>query len=202
MPKRTTPYITQFFNRDKLAFTALSRCGHLGEAQLKQCGLAESRIKNYIRDGLVEKIAFKQGKDRTTGEAYKLTKAGRELAENQWALRSHYHSQSPVHDLAIANKYFSLPDYLRETWRSETEARELIQEHFNRMREQGEEETAKLYQDMLERGIISCPDGLYTNEQGVTVSFETITNNYGEEELQAKEAFVQIMQTEYETTRI
>ncbi|RYI28285.1 hypothetical protein EVU96_13980 [Bacillus infantis] len=202
MPKRTTPYITQFFNRDKLAFTTLSKCGHLTTAQLKQCGLTDSRIKNYIRDGLVEKVTFKQGKARTIGEAYKLTKSGRELAERQWALRSHYHAQSPVHDLAIANKYFSLPDHLRETWITETEARDLFQEHLNQMREKGQEETAKLYQDMLEKGVISCPDGLYTNEQGVTVAFETITNNYGEEELQAKEAFVQVMGTQYETTRI
>ena len=200
MPKRTKPYITQFFNRDKLAFTAFSKCGHLTTVQLKQCGLADARIKNYIRDGLVEKVAFKQG--RITGEAYKLTKSGRELAESKWALRNHYHAQSPIHDLTIANKYFSLPDHLRETWMNETEVRDLFLEHLNQMAEQGEVQTAKMYEDMLQRGLISCPDGLYTNEQGVQVCYEVLTNNYGTEELQAKEAFVAVMKTEYETSRI
>lgn len=200
MPKRTTPYITQFFNRDKLAFTALSKVGHVTTAQLKQCGLADSRIKNYIRDGLIEKIAFKQGK--TTGEAYKLTKVGRELAESKWALRGHYHAQSPKHDLALANKYFSLSEQQRDSFMSETQVRDLFMEKLQIMRDQGQEELSKRYEDMLTKGLISMPDAIYINEQGVEVSYEVITNNYGIEELQAKEAFVQIMGTGYETTRI
>lgn len=200
MPKRTTPYITQFFQRDKLAFTALSNCGHISTTQLKQCGLADSRIKNYIRDGLIVKVVFKQG--NSIGEAYKLTKEGRELAESKWALRGHYHAQSPKHDLALANKYFSLSEQQRDSLMTETQIRDLFIEKLQSMRDQGQEELSKRYEDMLNRGLISMPDALYTNDQGIQVSYEVITNNYGKEELQAKEAFVQIMQTEYETTRI
>ncbi|MFC7370759.1 hypothetical protein ACFQPF_03625 [Fictibacillus iocasae] len=200
MPKKITPYITQFFNRDKLAFTALSKVGHVSDAQLKQCGLANSRIKNYVRDKLVEKVVIKEGK--TKMEAYKLTKLGRELAESKWALRNHYHAQSPAHDLLISNKYFSLSEVTRGTWQTETQAREKLLEYFYQLKNQGQEQMAIIYEDMLSKGLISMPDGIYTNEQGLQVSFEVITNNYGVEELQAKEAFIEIMKTEYETTRV
>ena len=200
MPKRIKPYITQFFNRDRTAFTALSKCGHLTISHLSQCGLAKSRVKNYIRDGLVEKAPFKQAGDIV--EAFKLTKLGREVAESNWALRSHYYAQSPAHDLTIANKYFSMPDNLRESWQTETQVRAQFQEHLNQLQIQGHEETVKMYKYMLAKGLISMPDAVYTNEQGLLVSFESITNNYGKEELQAKEAFVEIMKTEYETRRV
>ena len=200
MPRRSKPYITQFFQRDRLAFTAMSRVGHVTKDHLKSCGLADSRIKNYLKDGLIEKVAYKDG--NKAGECYKLTRAGRELAERQWAIRGHYHAQSPLHDMSLANKYFSLPDHLRDTWRTETEIRDMFFEKLSQMREQGEEQLAKQYEDMLMKGLISMPDALYVNEQGVSVSYEVITNSYGQAELQAKEAFVAIMKTDYETTRI
>lgn len=196
MPKKITPYITQFFNRDKIAFNALSKVGHATTSQLKSCGLADSRIKNYVRDGLVQKVAH------NGGEAYKLTRAGRELATNNWGIKDHYHAQSVNHDLGLANKYFSLTDEQRDTWKTETELRDQFQEELDKMRDQGEEEKAQMYEDMLNQGLISMPDCTYSNEQGVEISYEVITNNYGEEELQAKEAYVQIVGCEYETTRV
>jgi hypothetical protein len=200
MPRRSTPYITQFFKRDRLAFSAMSKTGHLTAFHLKECGLADGRIKNYLRDGLIEKVTYKQGK--TIGECYKLTEAGRSLAEHQWGIRNHYHAQSPTHDLQIANQYFSLPESLREHWKTETQVRDMFREHCNQLREQGQDEVAKMYEDMLTQKLISMPDAIYTNEQGVQVSFEVITNNYGEAELQSKEAFVEIMKTEYQTVRV
>jgi DNA-binding HxlR family transcriptional regulator len=200
MPKKVTPYITQFFNRDKMAFNALSKVGHATPSQLKSCGVADSRIKNYVRDGLVEKVAYKSGKD--TGEAYKLTKAGREMASNNWGIKNHYHAQSVKHDLDIANKFFSLSDSQRDTWKTETELRDRFEERIQEIRDQGDEDTAKMYEDMLNQGLISMPDASYETEDGVEICYEVITNNYGEAELQAKEAYVQIVKCEYETSRV
>lgn len=200
MPRRSKPYITQFFNRDRLAFTALSRVGHVTREHLKMCGLADSRIKNYLKDGLIEKVAYRDGNE--AGECYKLTRLGREIAEKHWSIRDHYHAQTPKHDLALANKYFSLPEPLRDTWRTETQIRDMFQEKLSQLREQGEEQLSKMYEDMLNKSLISMPDAVYTNEQGVQVAYEVITNSYGQAELQAKEAFVAIMKTDYETMRI
>lgn len=199
MPKRTKPYITQFFNRDRLAFTALSKCGHVNSTQLKECGLADSRIKNYVRDGLVEQVAYvNKGKAEY---CYKLTKAGRELAERNWALKGHYHSQSPKHDLTIASKYFSLEEKAKSTWMTETQARELLVDKIHQLREQGHPGQANQYEQMLDKGLISSPDAIYTNQHGETIAYEAITNNYGEAEIQAKEAFTEVLGANIEFTK-
>ncbi len=197
---RKSKYITQFFNRDRLAFTALSKVGHVSHDHLRSCGLADSRIKNLLRDGHIEKVAYKRaGKIE---ECYKLTKSGRDTANRLWGLERAYHAQSPSHDLALAEKYFSLPESLREHWKTENQARDQFQEELNVLRDQGKEAEAKMYEDMLARGLISMPDAVYTNEGGIEIAFEVVTNTYGQDELRAKEAFVEFMNLQYETTRI
>ncbi|MCM2999983.1 hypothetical protein M3647_21135 [Paenibacillus cellulositrophicus] len=200
MARRKGPRVTQFFNRDRLAFSAMHKVGHVTLEHLHQCGLADSRIKNLIRDGHFEKIPFK--KNGRNEECYKLTKLGRETAARLWALNYAYHAQSPIHDLAVAEKYFNLPEKLRDSWKTETEIRNQFFEQLELLREQGKEVEAKLYDDQLNKGLISMPDAAYINESGLVTGFEVITNSYGVEELMAKEALVQIMNYNYETIRI
>jgi len=127
---------------------------------------------------------------------------GRETAAHLWALSWAYHAQSPIHDLAIAEKYFGLSEELRESWITETQIRNEFLEKLESLREQEKEVEAKLYENMLNKGLISMPDAAYVNESGQIAGFEVITNSYGIEELMAKEALVQIMGYQYETTRV
>ncbi|MFN7251529.1 MAG: hypothetical protein ACK4M9_12145 [Anaerobacillus sp.] len=200
---RKKEYISQFFMRDKLAFTAMSKAGIVSAENLKHhCNLAESRIKNYVRDGYAEKILFKDGKEFK--EAYTLTSKGRELAERQWNLREHYHAQtrSPYHDLALSDKYFSLSEQVRETWKTETQVRIEFMDKLEELRQQGHRDQANEYFDMMKQGLISMPDNVYTTETGVEMAYEVITDNYGRQEMLAKEIAVSIMEYGYETVRI
>jgi hypothetical protein len=194
-------YIDKFFTRDKLAFNALSKTGHMTAGQFKSFNIADSRLKNYARDGLVEKVPYKM-KGGKSGEAYKFTKAGKQIAEQNWGIKNHYHAQSALHDIAIADKFISLKEEQQWSWKTEEMARERVEEIIQETKDQGDEETAKMYEDMLNNNLISMPDAIYTNDQGVEVAFEVITRNYGETELVAKEAAVQILGVDYETTRV
>lgn len=200
MARRSKPLVTQFFNRDRLAFTAMHNVGHVSHEHLRQCGLADSRISNLIRDGHMEKVAYK--KNGKAEECYKLTKSGRETAARLWGLSYAYHAQSPLHDLSIAGKYFSLPQELRESWKTEIQIRNEFFEQLEFLREQGKEGEANRYENMFNKGLISMPDATYTSESSQVTGFEVITNSYGIEELMAKEALVQIMNYKYETIRI
>lgn len=193
-------YIDKLFNRDRLALQSISKCGHVSHDQLKTF-VADTRIRNYARDGLVQKVAFKMNNGKN-GECYKLSKEGKELVEKQWGIKDHYHAQSPAHDLGLANKYFSLTEGQRDTWQTETQLRDQFTEKLQELRDQGEAENAEMYLNMLSQGYISMPDASFSSEQGIEISFEVVTNNYGDTELQAKEAYVQIMNTQYETTRV
>lgn len=176
------------------------KTGHVSENHLKECGLAKGRIKNYIKDKLIEKVAYMQR--GIANFAYKLTKKGRELSQKLWGLKNHYHIQSPMHDIEIANKYMSLPILTQETWKSEAEVRQMFDDLLIILERKGESLLVNVYKEMQGQGLISIPDALYTTIEGLQVSFEVITNNYGEAELQAKEAFVSIMKTQYETIRV
>lgn len=61
MARRNKPLVSQFFKRDRLAFTAMTKCGHVSNEHLRSCGLADNRIKNLVRDGHIEKVAYKKG---------------------------------------------------------------------------------------------------------------------------------------------
>lgn len=119
-----------------------------------------------------------------------------------WQLERAYHTQSPSHDVALAEKYFSLPHSLRDQWKTENDVRDHFQEKLITLRDQGKEAEAKMYEDMLAKGLISMPDAVYKNENGINIGFEAITKNYGETELRSKEALIEIMNYQYETIRI
>ncbi|MBT2282215.1 hypothetical protein J7E78_01440 [Paenibacillus polymyxa] len=200
MARRSKRLVTQFFTRDRLAFTAMHRVGHVSSDHLHSCGLADRRIQNLVRDGLVEKIAYKrQGK---SVYCFKLSKLGRETAARLWALSYAYHAQSPIHDLAIAEKYFSLSEESRKSWKTETLIRKEFEDRISDMRKEGNEVEAKLYQDMLKENLLSMPDGLYINSAGNEVGVEIITNSYGIEEMRSKETFVSMIGCQYETIRV
>lgn len=197
---KNKPLVTQFFNRDRLAFIALSKVGHVSYDHLQLCGLADRRIQNLVKDGHFKKVVYeRKGQIK---ECYKLTKQGRETARQLWNLDRAYHAQSPHHDMALANKYFSLPEHLRENWMSESQVRDIFYEKLNALRNQGHETEAQMYEEMLAEGRISMPDAVYRDKGGREIGFEVLTKNYGETERESKEAFIEIMEYQYETTRI
>lgn len=194
----TKKYIKNFFYRDQKALMSVSRCGHVTHQQLKNF-VADSRIKNYIRDGYMTREVFTKP-NGITMEGYKLTRQGREFVEKNYGFRDHQHAQSLNHDLGIANKYFSLTEEQRETWRTETELRNLFEEQLNNLYKTDYDSYQEI-REQLDTRQISMPDCSYVTEQGIEVAYEVITNSYGITELQAKERYIEITKMQYETER-
>lgn len=195
-------YIKNFYNRDRLALTSISKCGYCTKEQLK-IFIADKRLTNYERDSLVSKEVF----NKNDGEqlvAYRLTNNGRRLIEKQWGVKNHYIAQSITHDLGISSKYFSLNEEQRETWKTETEIRQEFEQRLEELRYSDYERYGEVNK-MLEDKLISVPDCAYRLEidRGIETYFEVITNAYGQAEIEAKERFVEIMNIKaYETKRV
>lgn len=119
-------------------------------------------------------------------ECYRLTAKGRDLCRRELSL-STYNAQNPAHDLTIADRYFSLSVTERETWQTETQCRDLLAEHIQQLRNQGDEDRVAEIWDKLKEGAISMPDAIYTSDSGVVVAYEVVTGNYGQEDIEAKE---------------
>ncbi len=192
--------ITTIYPRDRNALSALARCGYVSREQLGTF-LREKRVQAYCKDGLVEKSIFsKPGAKAQDIEVYRLTKAGRELCRRELSL-STYCAQNAAHDLALADRYFSLSTAERETWRTESQSREDVHTEIRRLRDQGEEERAGALWEQLQEGRLSMPDAVYTREDGVSVAYEVTTSNYGQEEITAKEEAAAALGAEIEFIR-
>ena len=149
------PKIKNLYNRDRLALTSISKCGHVRESELKNF-IADKRINNYLKDNLVTREVF----NKNNGEqlvAYKLTKEGKKLLEREWGVKNHYNAQSINHDLGISNKYFSLNEDKRETWKTETELRQEFEEKLQEIKIIDYERYEEINK-MLEEKLISTPD--------------------------------------------
>lgn len=194
-------HITTLYPRDARALTALARCGYADRDQLREF-LRDKRINSYVKDGLVERSIYSRPGSRDQDrEVYRLTKAGRELCRRELSMTRLYVAHSPAHDLALADRYFSLCPAERETWRTEGQTRDAYVEHIRAMQDQGDAERAQELWDRLQDASASMPDAVYTREDGVTVAFEVVTNNYGREEIEAKETTAEALELTIEYER-
>lgn len=193
-------YIKNFYNRDRLALTSISRCGYCNKEQIKEF-IADKRITNYLRDGIVIKETLNKNNGEKL-EAYKLTAKGRNLLEKEWGVKGHYIAQSISHDLAIANKYFSLSQSERETWKTETEIREQFEARLYEIKSSNYQKYEEI-QKMIEDKLISVPDCYFQLENKIEVYYEVITNSYSRSEIEAKERFIEFMNIKnYQTERV
>ena len=143
---------------------------------------------HFITAPDIEKSIYSQpGTSEHDQEVYRLTSKGRDFCRRELSICRQYSAQNPAHDLALADRYFSLSETERETWRTESQSRDAVKEYIQQLREQGEEERSRELWERLEDGRLSMPDAVYTRSDGVSVAFEVVTNNYGREELEAKE---------------
>ena len=186
-------HITTLYPRDIRALSALARCGYVTADQLRENGLRDKRINSYCKDGLIERVTHSRPGDREADrECFRLSKAGRDLCREELSCRL-YNAQNPAHDLCLSDRYHAISPEERATWKTESECRDIFNEHITQLRDQGEEERAQELWDMYQDGRISMPDAMYTRSDGVTVAYEVITNHYGEAEISAKEEAAEVL---------
>ena len=186
--------ITTIYPRDVRALAALARCGYVTREQLGQF-LRAKRIEGYVKDGLVEKVhhSYPGNRSDMDTDCYRLTRLGRDFCRRELSLTSLYTAQNPNHDLALSERYFSLSASERESWRTEGQSRSYIEHVIAELRQQGDEERAKLLWESLQDNKLSMPDAVYTTDSGVVVALEVITVHYGHEEIIAKETAAQLI---------
>lgn len=192
-------YIKNLYSRDEDVFRAFQKCGNLDKTQLNRLDLTDTRIKNYCREGYLKKEPFDIKGQKENGIGYRLTDIGKQIGRDKFGLDNYAQSQSVRHNLDVANKYLSLTEKERETALNERELRQVVQQRINAIEDLKERDR---YQEMLDNGRLSMPDITYTTEEGTTICYDTITNNYGETEIQAKEETCTFLKAEMELNKI
>ena len=117
------------------------------------------------------------------------------LMEKNYGITKCYNYLSYNHCSYLHNRYLSLSEQERPTWKTESEIRLEARE---RMQQRGDTE----YLKMLKSGDISSPDCVYTNSSGEAIAYEVVTDNYRQTQLDAKYAMCQYMNYKVETERV
>lgn len=192
-------HIKTIYPRDRAAFSTLARVGYVDDGQL-HLFLRDKRIDGYLKDGLLERNRIstpgRMDRDRI---CYKLTDKGRDLCRRVCGMEHIYHAQSAVHDLRLAEQYFSLPAEEQVTWRSEAEVHVMLEERIMEIERQNAAVGAELREDW-NAGRLSVPDAIYCRGESA-VAFEVVTRNYGVEEIQAKQDAAALLNASYEEAR-
>lgn len=190
--------LKQIFERDKIFFQNLNNTGVVTPKHYKDAGVSSSRIKAYVKAGLIEKTPKENGGDF----GYKATVEGKKFAEKQWGIKrsESYVFQSLNHDKKLEEEYYNIDHSVYE-WKTESQARDMFRDRIEEIRKEDYERAVKI-ERMWENKEISMPDAIVI-ERGTEriIAIEIITNNYGEEQLQAKETFVEVMQIDYKPVR-
>lgn len=192
-------HIKRMMSHDIAAFEAMAKCGHISQEHFKQVGVGDSRIGKYMKEGLVQRVSWQNRNE--SGVCYKLTDEGKDFYFERTGFKGFYHSQSGAHDLAIANKYFSLTPDERDSFLTEKQARSIFREHVDELRSQGRSQEADHLSALLKSGQITMPDALYRSGEKL-VAFEVVTSSYGRAEIASKEAFVEAIGAEADFVRI
>lgn len=185
--------LDKIYPRDMKALGVLAKVGHASQDQLHEF-VRDKRLYTYEKAGLIGRVPYNRPGDRDRDQiCYRLTRAGREFCRNELHFSDMYKAQSVAHDMGLADRFFALTPTERDSWLTESQVRDMYQQYIDKLRDQGEEETAKSLWDSLESGQVSPPDGCYTADTGEQVVVEVVTNNYGEAEIQEKINFVENM---------
>lgn len=199
---RKSSYINKLTSKDQVFLKSLRDVGYLSQRHIKEeITLADKRLLNYMRDGYIEKCGYINRQTKESEFVYRLTSKGRTLAETQLNYRDFYKSSSARHDLALADKYFSLSEADRATWRTETEMRKQFKQRIEQLHQRGQHARAFTLDEALKKREISIPDGAYVRD-GQIYTVEIVTAAYGTAELAAKEAFIAEAGYKYETIKI
>lgn len=194
-------YIKVPSNKDSKVFHGLKTCGHFTQDQMKTLGWSDTRIKNHTREGLIQKQSYIIKGQKENGTCYKLTDKGKEYATQNWGYDKF--AQTTIsherHNLDVAEKYCSLSEQERMSALNERELRDVVQASIDQIENQQERDR---YQEMLDTKQMSMPDITYTTEENNIVSYETVTSNYGPEDIQAKVETCQFLKIEYTQNRI
>lgn len=183
---RKKQYVKTFTSKDKDMLRAFRNCGRLSEDHLKEnLSMSDRRVVNFQRDGYVEKARLLNRKTKEMDAVYQLTEKGRSAVESYLNLTHCYRSNSGRHDLGVADRYLSLTKDEQSTWQTEGELRETYQQKYGTLPDN-----------------FSATDGAYIAENGRFISFEVVTRNYGQVEIQAKENFAAALGMQLEMTRI
>lgn len=190
--------IKRLTETDNVAFKMLADCGNANTASLMSCGISQTRIENYKRDGFIRQVGYEDTrghKDPTV--SWGVTPKGRDFIKQNYGINTASSVNAPRHNTAVAVEYVKfLPREDGGKIYNERTVRIVIEDRLEIIKDK--DPMAYLdWKEAYDTKKMGMPDITYVMADGTIECVEIITNSYGILEMESKQLTFQFLEATY-----
>ena len=198
MTKKKTG-LTHIHPKDRIAFSLLAKAGTINKDTFHKPEISDNRIKSYKQAGLIKEVSVpdKHGNDIKT--FYELTdKKGKDFCRQECNIKQFIsNGNASLHNSKVS-EYLAdnLSKKEMDSVISEREIQPFIESRLQEYLDKQEHDHYEELIDALKNNQLSMPDIVYKTEQGIYEAIEIVTDNYGNEEIEAKTMTCELLSIE------
>lgn len=191
--------LSHIYPKDKRCFSLLAKSGAMNRDTLRKLEITDNRIKSYKQAGLIKEVSVPNRHGNEIKTFYELTdKKGKDFCRQECGIKQFIsNGNASVHNARVSEY---LIDHLSkkelDSVMSERELQPFIE---SRLQEYLDKQDHDHYQeliDALKNNQLSMPDIIYKTDQQTYEAIEITTDNYGNEEIEAKTMTCELLSIE------
>lgn len=191
--------LSHIYPKDKRCFSLLAKSGAMSKDTFRKLEISDNRIKSYKQAGLIKEVSVPEKHGNGIKTFYELTnKKGKDFCRQECNIK-HFISNgnASVHNSKVSEH---LADNLSkkelDSVMSERELQPFIESRLQEYLDKQEHDHYEELIDALKNNQLSMPDIVYKTEQGTYEAIEITTDNYGNEEIEAKTMTCELLSVE------
>ncbi len=191
--------LSHIYPKDKRCFSLLAKSGAMNRDTLRKLEITDNRIKSYKQAGLIKEVSVPNRHGNEIKTFYELTdKKGKDFCRQECGIKQFIsNGNASVHNARVSEY---LIDHLsKKELDSVISERELQPFIESRLQEYLDKQDHDHYQeliDALKNNQLSMPDIIYKTDQQTYEAIEITTDNYGNEEIEAKTMTCELLSIE------
>lgn len=190
--------LSHIYPKDQRAFSLLAKSGAMTKDTFHRLEISDNRIKTYKQAGLIREVSVPDKHGSSIKTFYELNKKGKEFCKQACGTKSFIsNGNASVHNAKVSEY---LADNLSkkelDSVMSERELKPFIESRLQEYLDKQEHDHYEELMDALKNNQLSMPDIVYKTEQGIFEAIEITTDNYGNEEIEAKTMTCELLSVE------
>ena len=191
--------LSHIYDKDRRALSVLARSGTMSKETFHKLEISDNRIKSYKQAGLIKEISVPNKHGNGSKSFYELTdKKGKDFCRQECNVK-HFISNghAALHNAKVSEYLASnLSKKELDSVISEREMQSFIESRLQEYLDKQEHDHYQELIDALTSNQLSMPDVVYKSEMGTYEAIEITTDNYGNEEIEAKTMTCELLSIE------
>lgn len=191
--------LSHIYPKDKRCFALLAKSGAMSRDTLHRLEITDNRIKSYKQAGLIKEVSVPDRHGNEIKNFYELTdKKGKDFCRQECGIKQFIsNGNASIHNAKVSE--YLADNLSKKELDSVISERELQPFIESRLQEYLDKQDYDHYQeliDALKNNQLSMPDIIYKTDQQTYEAIEITTDNYGNEEIEAKTMTCELLSIE------